>query len=304
MILLYHTVYPDSGLSERWSIGPVMTLTVFKRHILWLAKRYQMVSIPEYLAGSLKHGTNKRSPIALTFDDGFRITFDCVVPFLRENNIPATFFVSTGHLEHGELLWFSYLNALCFEKLYIAVKVDRRVFPLQTLEQCRQTWHALTALAQATGDPVGFSKMLAKTYPIPPDLSFKYEGMTHKQLIEAGRNDHLEIGGHTVTHPYLTQISRDMQAHEILGGKRVLSNLVGKPIRYFAYPSGEYNCETIELVKAADFDAAFAVTPKHLDAEAQFELGRVGIYSHSLIKLGMKAMGVAHLARQFGLHVG
>ena len=305
MILLYHRVFPDSDGPEPWCAGQVMTLAVLKRHILWLADHYRIVSLVEYLADGKQSEFKKRKPIALTFDDGFRITFQCVSPFLRENNIPATFFVSTGHLEHGELLWFSYLNALCFEKLYTTVEVDQEKIPLHTLEQSRQAWHALAALAKASGDAVDFSRMLAKTYPIPADKTSLYEGMTYEQLIEAGRSDLLEIGGHTITHPYLDLLSKERQAQEILDCRRTLSDLLGKPIRYFAYPGGEYNVDTIDSVRSAGIEAAFAVIPKHLlDEGSPYEIERIGIYSRSLLKLQMKAMGVAGLARRFGLRVG
>lgn len=304
MILLYHTVHPDYGISDRWSVGPILTLAVFKRHILWLVAHYHLVSLGEYLDGLQQLGYDGKKRIAITFDDGFKGTFECVHSFLEEQEIPATFFVSTGHVEHGELLWFSYLNALCFERLFPFVEIEQRTFPLGTLEQCRRSWYALAALAKASGDPVVFCRRLAKTYPIPPEVAALYAGMTSEQLREAGRGDLLEIGGHTVTHPYLDQLPREAQAQEILDGRRVLSELLGKPVRYFAYPGGEYNAETLELVRAAGFEAAFAVTPRDLETSSQFEIERVGIYSHSLLKLRLKIMGLPRLARRFGLRLG
>lgn len=303
MILLYHVVYPDGAVASQWSMSPIITLTAFKNHILWLSKHYRLVSLPEYLANTPADG-NKRGNVALTFDDGFRITFQHVQPFLKENRIPAAFFVSTGHLENRELLWFSYLNTLCFEKCYSMVEVNQQTFPLQKLEQCRLARSTLAENAKASGDPVGFCKKLAKTYPVPPCATALYEGMTHEQLIEAGKSNLIEIGGHTINHPYLDQLPLDMQAQEILDGRRALSDLLGKPIRYFAYPGGEYNHETIELIKTAGFEAAFAVIPKRLGQAPQFEIERFGIYSRSLLKLQIKAMGIAMLARQIGLRLG
>ena len=128
--------------------------------------------------------------------------------------------------------------------------------------------------------------------------------MTYDQLKEAGRSDLLEIGGHTVTHPYLNQASKDMQAKEILDGRRILSDILAKPIRYFAYPGGEYSYDTIKLVKSAGFEAAFAVTPKLLDGHSRFEVERIGIYSQSLFKFQLKVMGLAKLVRRLGLRIG
>lgn len=304
MILIYHSVFPDTCAPERWGMSPVITTNAFKRQILWLADNYHIVSLQKYLAESPKNGSIKPKLIAITFDDGFKATFQFVTPFLVENNIPVTFFVSTGHLEDGELLWFSYLKAICFEKLYQAVYVDRKLFRLQTLKQCRRSWLALVSLAKASGDPGFFSSMLAKTYPISSDVIDLYKGMTHNQLSDASKSDLLDIGAHTISHPFLHHLSREKQEQEVLGSKRILAGVTGKPIHYFAYPGGEYNLEAVETVKAVGYKAAFVVIPKHLGIDRQFEIGRIGIYSPSMFKLKLKMIGVANLARRFRLQVG
>ena len=84
---------------------------------------------------------------------------------------------------------------------------------------------------------------------------------------------------------------------EIFESQRLLSELSGKPVRYFAYPSGDYNLDTLELVEAAGYQAAFATIPRGLDSEPRFEIERIGIYSPSLVKLHAKALGAARLAR-------
>lgn len=303
MILLYHRVYPDQAAVTGWHGSPVMTVPAFRSQMLWLKQHFTIVSLTEYLAQIQLHGFRKPNLIAITFDDGFRETFDCVKPFLGEQKIPATFFVSTGHLDSGELLWFSYLRALCFEKIYTDLSVQHQTFPLHTLDQCWQAWRKLSLLAKTSGNPACFIKSLSSMYPVPPHVADKYAGMTSQQVIAAGQSDLVEIGGHTVTHPYLNELPKDRQAQEILAGREALVHLLRKPIRYFAYPSGEYGADTIEIVKATGFEAAFAVTPKRLSRTAQFEISRTGIYSHSLFKLSMKAMGAADLARRFGLRV-
>lgn len=304
MIVLYHNVFPDPDIPEYWWAGQALHFTIFKRHILWLTQHCHIISLADYLADGQKDGLSGRKPIAITFDDGLQLTYQCVSSFLVENNIPATFFVPTSHLEHGEILWFSYLDILCSEQLYKAVEVNQHIYRLQTSAQCKQAKYELTVLAKSSGDPFGFCKRLAEAYPVPGDKVSKYEGMTYKQLSEVGKNNLLEVGGHTKTHPYLIQLSKDIQMHEISDSKIILTELTGKPIRYFAYPGGEYNKETAELVKAAGYEASFAIIPQKLGMNPRFEIGRVGIYSQSLLKLQMKTMGVADLARRVGLRVG
>lgn len=305
MIFLYHSIVPNDSPNERLCAGQALTQSAFETQILWLANRYRLVSLAEYMAGSRHLEFNGEKLAAITLDDGFGLTFECIYPFLLKHNIPVTIFVATGHVEHGELLWFSYLKALCFEKTYDALKIAQHIFPLQHLSQRIRAWNHLRELAKASGNPVGFCKELAQKYPLHHDVTPLYAGMTHHQLGMAGASDLMELGAHTLTHPYLGQMTKKEQEQEIVESGRILSKFTEKPIRYFAYPSGEYDLDTLDLVKNAGYDAAFAVIPKNLGINNhRFQIGRVGIYSASLLKLQLKALGVADLARSFGLRVG
>jgi len=304
MILIYHAIIPDDSPAERLCAGQALPQAAFKRHLRWLAKGHRIVSLDEYLSGWQQPGFQKDEPIAITFDDGFGFTFQCIFPILVQMHIPATIFVATGHMEHGELLWFSTLKALCFEDLYKQVRVNQVGFPLQTIPQRIRAWDELRRLAKASGDPVNFSKTLALTYPLSPDVSALYAGMTFEQLKLAGQCSLLEVGAHTITHPFLDQLTREEQSMEINESRRVLSGITGKPIRYFAYPGGNYNRDTVELVKTTGYEASFAVIAQKIWPDPEFEISRIGIYSQSLFKLQMKTLGVADWARRIGLRVG
>lgn len=62
-----------------------------------------------------------------------------------------------------------------------------------------------------------------------------------------------EIGAHTLSHPNLTEIERDVKQEEIQGGKKWLEDVLGKPIDTFCYPGGQSDDETIAAVKEAGF---------------------------------------------------
>jgi peptidoglycan/xylan/chitin deacetylase (PgdA/CDA1 family) len=303
MIFLYHSIVPDSAPTELWCAGQALPFASFKSHILSLARRFRIVPLAELLENSQRKRPANRM-LALTFDDGLGTTFQQVNSFLNEQNIPATFFVTTDHLEHGRPLWFSYLNALCYENTYESVNLNGDYFPLRTIRQRKLVRRALGQLARASGDPSQFSKKLSEIYPLPAEVKKRYEGMTYEQLRTAGRSNLIEIGSHTLTHPYLSQKSNNEQAREIIESKSLLSKLTGKRIRYFAYPGGDYNRDTLHLVRKAGYEAAFATISLQMESASKFEIERIGIYSPSLLKLNLKAIGVAKLARQVGLRIG
>ena len=64
------------------------------------------------------------------------------------------------------------------------------------------------------------------------------------------------IGAHTCTHPRLSFLSRKEAREEIVSSKKKLEDRFCTPIEHFAYPYGDYNETTVELVQEAGFQTA------------------------------------------------
>jgi peptidoglycan/xylan/chitin deacetylase (PgdA/CDA1 family) len=297
MILLYHNIAEDSYPTEQWYVGKGLPVSCFKQQLRWLMRHRRIVSLTAYLDltafGSLPAG----NVVALTFDDGLASTFQRVFPILRQCAVPATFFISTSHLENGRMLWFSYLNALCFEGIYEEIEVGGSRFELTSFEQRKRACLLLTAMARKSGNPKRFSDEMVDAYPLPSSITPEYAGMSYDQLSLLSRCVYLEGGAHTVCHPFLDQLSQDEQTEEIFQSKSQLSELLGKPVRYFAYPNGDYNQSTLNVVKDAGFDAAFTTHPRNLESRGPFEIERTGIYSMAFSKFWLKTHGAVTAAR-------
>ena len=63
------------------------------------------------------------------------------------------------------------------------------------------------------------------------------------ELVEAG----MEIGGHTVTHPHLTELSAAEQLAELRDSQADLRELTGQTVSHFASPFGEYDDDVVDL---------------------------------------------------------
>ncbi len=79
--------------------------------------------------------------------------------------------------------------------------------------------------------------------------------MTPAQVLEISQRGH-EIGDHTITHPYLTQLTNTQIVSEITNSKIYLENLTGTKITTFAYPYGDYNDTVVNLIKTAGYTNA------------------------------------------------
>lgn len=65
----------------------------FKANLLFLKRRTHVVSLDDFFAGRLSF---EKMNVVITFDDGYKNWVAEAVPVLRELELPATFFVSSG----------------------------------------------------------------------------------------------------------------------------------------------------------------------------------------------------------------
>jgi peptidoglycan/xylan/chitin deacetylase (PgdA/CDA1 family) len=66
----------------------------------------------------------------------------------------------------------------------------------------------------------------------------------------------IEIGGHTVTHPYLDRLDYEAALGEMRSGREALEALIDAPVPSFAYPFGTATQETVRACAEAGFRAA------------------------------------------------
>ena len=69
----------------------------------------------------------------------------------------------------------------------------------------------------------------------------------------------IEIGAHTYTHPNLGKMNdRRALEYEVITAGEDLQRLIGRPVRYFAFPFGQHadlNREAFELARQAGYEA-------------------------------------------------
>ncbi|MCK9875683.1 polysaccharide deacetylase family protein [Frankia sp. Ag45/Mut15] len=90
-----------------------------------------------------------------------------------------------------------------------------------------------------------------------------------------------EIGSHTLSHPVLTRVPRPRAEREITDSKKVIEDLVGKPVTTFCYPRGMYAPEHVDMVARAGYTyartvrtLATGIADNPLEAPTSLETGR------------------------------
>jgi peptidoglycan/xylan/chitin deacetylase (PgdA/CDA1 family) len=86
------------------------------------------------------------------------------------------------------------------------------------------------------------------------DVSGDY--LTSKQLKEMDANG-MSIESHTVNHPKLNELSYEKQLEELKQSKDYLEKLLGREVKYIAYPYGNFNNDTLKAAKELGYKMAF-----------------------------------------------
>ncbi|WP_053362863.1 polysaccharide deacetylase family protein [Bacillus sp. FJAT-27251] len=101
--------------------------------------------------------------------------------------------------------------------------------------------------------------------------------MTADEILTVMENG-IDIENHSVTHPFLAELSKEEQYAEINNATVALKELTGRTTDVFAYPYGNYNADTISVLKELGFKGAFKVGGGlSTDKSDRYELPRIMI---------------------------
>lgn len=102
--------------------------------------------------------------------------------------------------------------------------------------------------------------------------------VTWDQVREMQKNG-IVFGSHTVNHQSLTSLTKEQIMHELSQSREEIAAQLGKPPKYFAYPTGTYNLEIEDMVRAAGYKAAFTIHYGQVGADSDlYALERIPIF--------------------------
>ena len=179
-MLMYHSIAAEANNDA------VISQERFVEHMAFLKEQqYNPISLDE-LYGYLQQGNKlPPRPVVITFDDGYRDTYEVVLPIIKQYGFKSTLFLSVG--EMGQ----------------------------------RLTWQEV------------------------------------KEMKAAG----MVIASHGVAHNDLAGFNREQQKQDILQAKEILDRQLQQNTRYFCYPNGSYNKDTLELLQANGCLLAVTIEP-------------------------------------------
>lgn len=110
------------------------------------------------------------------------------------------------------------------------------------------------------------------------------------------RRSGMEVGSHSYSHGNLANMTPAEAVHELQGSRDVIRERLGDTVDLFAYPFGKprvhFTAATVEMVKAAGYRAAVAVTSRSIkDSDSLYRLPRFFADGDTTTKLEDKVRG-------------
>ncbi len=108
--------------------------------------------------------------------------------------------------------------------------------------------------------------------------------MNIEELKALTQSGHIEIGGHTMTHPHLDSLSYEQQKQEIAENKSLLEQVTGKPLVSFAYPYGSLDNNSKQLAQELGYQFAVATNSGPLAAHQDlYQIRRIAIFPKTTV---------------------
>lgn len=264
-ILAYHRVLPAAE-PEGFEFDVELisaTATGFRRQMALLKRRMHPMRFDEVVACI---DAGRRLPpraILVTFDDGYDDNYRIAYPILRDLDMSAMFFVSTGHIDSGMPYAYDWLvHMVCTTSAgeLRAPELGRQWDLPDSLAGRRAVVRELLD-ALKFHDAVLQSSLIARLeqeWGMPRREHPDCRPMTWEQLREM-RQGGMEVGSHGVNHLMLAKLSTADMAKEVHDSKHRLESELGAPVQALSYPVGgmnAFNATVTETVRAAGFGLA------------------------------------------------
>lgn len=265
LILTYHRVLPTDH-RDRITEQPGMYVSpkILAMHLEVLAKFFEFVHLDDWIRLAKIGKAPSGNCCAITFDDGWRDTYEFGWPVLQAAGVPATCFLVTSRVGSNYWFWPNRLAQILhdwsvndddLELPGVLVEVLDEVgvkvadaFDVNTIDQAIS---ACKSLPDARLD----SALNAATQSMQGTES-KRIVLNWSEVSEMGSGGLMRYGSHTRRHTRLCNpISEDVLLDEIVTSQKELEKNIDQRVSLFCYPNGDFTRNAIEIVRQ-NYDAA------------------------------------------------
>lgn len=269
-VLMYHSIHAGATVFDG------MHVDRFRQQMEWLHQRCTVVD-PDHFEEALGLRAGLKPRVMLTFDDGYRDFHDVAYPILHRMRLPSLVFLTTGSADDGATIWTENVRWAIRSTEHTSACLPWAASPLRYAldsESSRASFERLCKhhLKGIPDDQSRYwqSELVRELGVDPRDLAVQRRMLNWNEV--RATMELTRYGGHSHSHPILSQIARDAAADEVrLCRDRIAAETNVAPI-HFAYPNGrhqDFNEVTKSLLREYGFRFGYStnggVHLRHLD---------------------------------------
>jgi len=292
-IIMYHYVRDFSKKKTEKIKG--LDIKFFVKQLDFLQKNFNIIDPSDLI---LKKKTFRKDDCLLTFDDGLKDSTEYILPELTKRNLKACFFPIGITIKERQLLDVHIIQHILARENNITKlvkKINEDCLEAGISEnQIKKNYKDYAKPNQYdSADIIYFKRMLQHVLPekirtkILDNIFKKIFNISKKEMaenlymnysdIKKLQDSEMNIGSHTYTHAWLPKLNKIEQKKEMNNSLEFLKE-INSPINdwIMCYPWGQYNGDTIEVLKEINCSYGFTAQPGVANLNnSKFELSRI-----------------------------
>jgi peptidoglycan/xylan/chitin deacetylase (PgdA/CDA1 family) len=222
-----------------------------RRHLLYLHRHYRVLHLEAALEElytpnkSRRRKEDRRTPLVMTFDDGYHDNYTHGFKLASELRVPITIFLIPGYIESGSRFWWLEGDHLVTHAQAIEVTVEGHTYHLDKLEELTELAQAIdtraryaTSVAEREAFLDSVHKILAESSAVTDEEKAAIP-VTWEEVHAMEESGWVSFGAHTMHHPLLAYLTDPAEVQfEVSECRAVLERQLGHPLHTFAYPVG------------------------------------------------------------------
>lgn len=236
-IFPYYHIVSDENVKHIKHLYKFKNISQFEKDLEILVKNYKPLH-PQELINHKEPFEIPNNKFLITLDDGLKEVFTVIAPILKKRNLSAIFFINPEFIDNQKSLYkhdISYIieviktsnfsNDILQEigKLFYLKEYSKEEIINQVKSITRSNKNLLKKVAKILS--INISEYLNETKPY----------LTLNEIKELN-NMGFYFGGHTMTHPRLTELPIEEQTQEVIGSMKWLKEKLDINYSFFAFP--------------------------------------------------------------------
>jgi peptidoglycan/xylan/chitin deacetylase (PgdA/CDA1 family) len=242
-VLMFHKVNDEDGYFYKG-----MPTDTFYKLIDYVGSNFEIIHFHDLETYT---ENNKKPLLIITFDDGMDDIRTNVFNYLMDRKIKFTVNIDTKILIDSFPQYFIQVYDLLNQSDFIDVYSDPKYMKEEikiNYDKPFLTEAAFTSLLSGMKNPEkeDFIDRMRKNLGV--NESFSTKVLSSEWIFQQKNNPQIVFGSHSHSHPVFTQIAIGEREKEIQLSKEILTSILGKEISIFAYPNGECDTFTDDLL--------------------------------------------------------